>query len=296
VDFWFENHFSPEQRLSPSEEYPQIPAMNPSAYLRTHAAALRSATAACSVRRPKPSAVHDLRACTRRVLALVDTLPLLAALPNPVLLPARASKRFRRLAAPLSRAAGATRDLDVQLALLKSLARAHPDAPRLRTALRDRRKLAARALTRRLHRDSAAMLAALAALERSLAHAPIVPDSVLARLARSLFRAESVHLTARALRESEDALHDLRKAARPPRFLLESASTPRIRAAAKPFRALQQSIGQWHDAALLAAAARSRLKPASPLLARIQRDCARKHTAAKRLAAHSLPARTHSRK
>jgi len=269
--------------------------MNPSAYLRTHAAALRAATAACSVSKPKPSAVHDLRSCTRRVLALVDTLPLLAALRHPVLLPARAARRFHRLASPLSRAAGQTRDLDVLLALLKSLTPksfkdVHPDAARLRTTLRDRRRAAARTLTRRIKRDAADMLEALAALERSLAHAHAVPDAVLDRLARSLFRAEAAHLTRAAIRSSEDALHDLRKAARPPRFLLESASTPRIRAGAREFRALQQSIGDWHDSALLAEAARRSLKPASPLLARIERDRTRKHAAARKLAARFLPA------
>jgi CHAD domain-containing protein len=196
-------------------------------------------------------AVHQLRVAGRRLRV---ALPLLAKNPE-----GRRVARALRLLRRLTRAGGASRDLDVGLALfeehLATLGRLTPE----RAALRRRLRVARARSRQRMAEDL--MDLEIARLRRDL-------RAVLRRRAEDLFTAlarlrQSREERGRELLEAfatlgprfrSDALHRLRIRARKLRYAAEvlAALKDRPSPAAELLRDLQDRLGRVHDAQLLA--------------------------------------------
>lgn len=212
-------------------------------------------------------ALHDMRIAARRLRV---ALPLLATRPD-----GSRVRRSLRILRQVTRAAGASRDLDVVLALAVRTPAVTSEAKVLMRRLRATR-------TRSRHRMSEALL-----------------DLEIARLRRDLRvvvgrRADVLFVTLRRLRETRDALgaeclalietlgerydaaalHRLRIRIRRLRYLAEISDAFRgqTTTAATELRILQDQLGRLHDAHVLAAwfaaqATAARRVGASPLAA-----------------------------
>jgi len=260
--------------------------MRPVLTLREYGVALRASLDACA-QHPTPTHVHHLRTGIRRVEALLDLLPRLAGLPHVT----REAARLRKAAAPLRRAAGVTRDLDVLLGLL-----AQPSAPRqaeiesggahLVLKLERRRKRSARRLTALIADKHSKLLHALDALELALVDAKQAAAATeIDRIALAIFRHATAQSTARSLARSANALHTLRKAAKLTRYLTEAAGKNAVTTrTAQRFHAVQEKIGCWHDWLLLSDFAAQHLEDDHPLLRTLQARKKRTHATALRAA------------
>ena len=127
------------------------------------------------------------------------------------------------------------------------------EAQQLDAHLKKRREHEARALARQVDRHRRDLTAALEDLLSVLRTEPPVTLSSdeLVALAHRWFARQLLHghLAHGRVAANDEALHDLRKAAKLVRYLLESAAgdSERARNAAAEFEAVQEVGGRWHD-------------------------------------------------
>ena len=236
-------------------------------------------------------AVHRARVATRRVreaLAIVEAAGV-----------RHAAARARRLARRLARALGPVREMDVALAELGIVARAHrwpTDAEvALRRWLQDRRTERRRAMRRSL-----AGIGRRAVRARFASAAPDLDERALADAARRqlLRRADRVrrHAAACGTLYAPDRLHALRIAVKKLRYAIEIA-TPLAGEAAVPalraLRAAQRRLGRLHDAQVLVHAIQVLTLETAPTASQdwaarlddLERDCREEHARIVRLTA-----------
>ncbi len=232
-------------------------------------------------------AVHKLRTGTRRVEAHLRMLDVLGSGAHAAKLAEHAKevkavdRRLRRV----RRAAGAVRDLDVQIEIIRydmpSKSAAHDGTPgdavrkqarELRKHLQSRRDKEAEFLITTLKTEEQKLAAALNALEHALkpASQPAVSPEELQRRVEAWFtqqatpllyakgkkhqgKAEREDLRAAIERLDDDALHALRKCSKLCRYMAESApDNAALRQTAERYEAVQETGGKWHDWLLLA--------------------------------------------
>ncbi len=192
---------------------------------------------------PAPDRVHRVRTTVRRLETLLDAL---------VAEPDRNQRKLVKQLAKVRRRAGRVRDLDVQMAALKTL---KIGDSRRKTQLLDdlaqsrarREKKLVGALdkpTRRQLRRRIQRLQAELALAAASPAAASAADPDPAALALRDF--------ARLAREygplNEQNLHDFRMRCKRLRYTAEMAGeTPRVEEMVTPLKQIQDSIGAWHD-------------------------------------------------
>jgi CHAD domain-containing protein len=201
-------------------------------------------------------AVHSLRTGTRKLEAVLRKV--LEDHPGATQLH-KASKKTRRELKRIRRAAGPVRDLDVQGKLAEEL-RDHSrrtgqaskktlasDYEHLDRRLQQRRKRAAAKLEKVLRRNEVQLEAALEDTAKAMAHLGAASPPPL-ETARRWARKSSLPSDG----NFEDNLHGYRKQTKQARYLagLEQDSAP-ARRLAKSLKAMQDSIGRWHDLMLL---------------------------------------------
>ena len=229
-------------------------------------------------------AVHKLRTTTRRVEAHLHLVDLLEHATQPKDIPQHGAEakavhgRLRRV----RRAAGTVRDLDVQMDAIwydapakteekkhEEVAAVRRQAKELRKHLTHTRAVEAARLIATLHSQQQKLAASLRALEQAMkpASVPAITPEAMAERIQQWFSGEirklltperkgrkaKVSLQTRVAQLDEEALHNLRKAAKLCRYMAESApdDSP-VRATAEQFEAVQEAGGKWHDWLLLA--------------------------------------------
>jgi CHAD domain-containing protein len=235
--------------------------------------------------------VHRARVATRRVREALAMVEAAGA--------SHASTRARRLARRLTRALGPVREMDVALAELGIVARAHrwpADAESsLRRWLQDRRTERRRALRRSLAAIGRRSMRARLASAASDLDARALDQVVRRHLLR---RAERVrrHAAECGTLYAPDRLHALRIAVKKLRYTIEIA-TPLAGDAAAPalraLRAAQRHLGRLHDAQVLMQAIQgltleAALAASQDWAARLddlERDCREEHARIVRLTA-----------
>ena len=202
--------------------------------------------------KPVPERVHRLRTTVRRLETLLDAL---------VGEPGRNQRKLMKQLGKVRRRAGRVRDLDVQMAALRSLKigdsrRKAPLMQDLERARARRQKKLVQALDkatlRQLRRRIQRLLADLVLAGGSAAAAPAVAEADPVALALRDF--------ARLVREfaplNEQNLHDFRMRCKRLRYTAEMAGeTPRVAEVVAPLKQIQDSIGAWHDWLVLSARA-----------------------------------------
>lgn len=228
-------------------------------------------------------AVHKLRTTTRRVEAYLHLVELLGDDTRPQHIPehAKEAKAVTQRLRKVRQAAGTVRDLDVQVDAIWydcpaktaakdiAVATVRRQAKALRKHLQHTRKVEAETLIAVLHREKQKLAASLRALEQAMkpASVPGVAPANMGERVQLWFAGEvrtllkpagkarkaKLTLKARVANLDEEALHDLRKAAKLCRYMAESApdDSP-VRAVAEQFEAVQEAGGMWHDWLLLA--------------------------------------------
>jgi CHAD domain-containing protein len=229
-------------------------------------------------------AVHKLRTSTRRVEAQLHLLKLVATSNKRLKLPdyTDQAKAVRRRLTKVRRAAGAVRDLDVQMTIIRmdtplksAVHKGSPDdairqqAKQLRRHLENERDREARKLRIVLKAEEHKLAAKLRALEEALKPArglAAIPSNLSSHV-QQWFTQQAAPLieqpkrkkgeAERSLRQSieamdEDALHTVRKAAKLCRYMAESAPDgATARELAERFERIQEAGGRWHDWLLL---------------------------------------------
>jgi CHAD domain-containing protein len=193
------------------------------------------------------NSVHGFRTGTRRLQTLFDDL-----------LPTRDSnqKKLLKMLLRIRKRAGKVRDLDVQLAALRSLKT--PQEPRRKTQLMHRlielraahEKKLHKMLTKETVRDlSKRLKKALKAVNPEVTREPLgVAKARLGQIARP------------AGTLTEDVLHQYRMLGKRARYIAEFASkSPEADHLIAQLKRSQDAIGDWHDWLLLTEAAAKRL-------------------------------------
>ncbi len=200
--------------------------------------------------RPLPENVHHFRTTVRRIETLLDTL---------VDKPGRSQRKLLKRLGSLRRRAGKVRDLDVQMAALRSLKLGGEAARKARLmreltqerAVRERKLLESfdeatlRSIRKRLLRVSedlpqVASPESADASGRRDGNAPFDP----VELALNRFAQVSREHGA----PSESTLHEYRMACKRIRYIAEMAGKdPRARHVIAHLKAMQDAIGSWHD-------------------------------------------------
>jgi CHAD domain-containing protein len=241
----------------------------PIRFLREQVTALESAITLC-LADPKARPVHRLRTTTRRIEAQLAMLETLAKLPDR----RRAERKARRMLKKIRRAAGAVRDIDVQLDLIDSIV--PEDTPRsmksnagkLRKELEAERDDHSIELVKILQRRQSDLVLALEDLLEALKPVESLSLSAteLVSLAERWFT-ENTPPEPRKGAEDPDYLHSIRKAAKLTRYIAENAPkrAKRPRRLAESFERLQQSGGEWHDWLVLSEIAEDKLGGSSPV-------------------------------
>ncbi|MDE2304105.1 MAG: CHAD domain-containing protein [Gammaproteobacteria bacterium] len=199
-----------------------------------------------------PEAVHRVRVDARRLRALLRAFA-------PVLDPGRA-RRYERGLRDLAAELDAARDAEVALANFGTLA---PSASAARARLGAESRRARRALSRRMQsrawRERLRGLRRIAAEEALVATAPRRLDRLLARTIVQERRRAARALERRPHRAH--ALHRLRIALKRMRYVADECfgDTPEEAAEIEGLRALQDSLGEWHDARRLRAVLRAQV-------------------------------------
>jgi CHAD domain-containing protein len=236
-------------------------------------------------------AVHRARVASRRVREALAMVEAAGA--------GHAATRARRLARRLTRALGPVREMDVALAELGIVARAHrwpTDAEvALRRWLQDRRTERRRAMRRSL-----AAVGRRAVRTRFLSAASDLEERALVDVARRhlLRRADRVrgHAAACGTLYAPDRLHALRIAVKKLRYAIEIATPLGGEAAAPALRALRAAqcrLGRLHDAQVLMQAIQALTLETAPAaspawaarLDDLERDCREEHARIVRLTA-----------
>lgn len=200
--------------------------------------------------RPLPENVHHFRTTVRRIETLLDTL---------VEEPGRSQRKLLKRLARLRRRAGKVRDLDVQMAALRSLklgGEANRKARLMRRlteerAVQERKLLASfdedtlRSIRKRLLRVSEGLPQVSTgesadATGHTAGNAPFDP----VELALNRFAQVSREHGA----PSESTLHEYRMACKRIRYIAEMAGKdPRAKQVIAHLKAMQDAIGSWHD-------------------------------------------------
>ena len=199
--------------------------------------------------RPLPENVHHFRTTVRRIETLLDTL---------VEEPGRSQRKLLKRLGRLRRQAGKVRDLDVQLAALRSLKLGGEAArkARLMRELTEERAVRERKLLASFDEDTLRSLRKR--LVRVSEDLPQVGTAESAdgsgRNDRSAFDPVELALDrfAQVSREhgapSESTLHEYRMACKRIRYIAEMAGKdPRAKAVIAHLKAMQDAIGSWHD-------------------------------------------------
>lgn len=244
-------------------------AAHPLRTLREHVTALEAAITLC-LADPKTRPVHRLRTTTRRIEGQLAMLSVLPGVPGH----RKAAREAAGILKKLRRAAGAVRDIDVQLDLIEEVAagkrsrQLQDDAGKLRKDLEKEREKAAQKLLKVLEKRQTGLTRTLESLLDALKSAEdlSLPATRLVSVTQDWFRKNTPPEPKDGL-DLPDYLHEVRKVAKLARYIAENAPerarTPRRLAAS--FEALQQSGGEWHDWMVLAGIARDRLGASSPL-------------------------------
>lgn len=226
-----------------------------------------------SAEKPQPETVHQFRTVARRIEALLEALS-----PEPDKNQRRLLKRLSRL----RRRAGRVRDMDVQMALLRSLkiGRDSQRKERLMQALSDLRNRREKKLVAKLDKETIREVRRRllkAAQELSLFQEP---PSMAGKLdaarpfdpvATALHEFQRVARAQGALRE--DNLHAYRLETKHIRYIAEMAGEDEsARTIVAELKRMQGAIGEWHDWLELTERAQKTLPPApeSPLMAALQ--------------------------
>ena len=223
--------------------------------------------------KPQAETVHQFRTAARRVEALLEALS-----PDPDKNQRRLLKRLSRL----RRRAGRVRDMDVQMALLRSLkiGRDAHRKERLMQALSELRGKREKKLVSALDKDTVREVRRRlqkAAQKLSLFQEP--PS-----MAGQLDAAQPFDPVATALREfmrvaraqgalREDNLHAYRLETKHVRYVAEMAGEDETaQKIVAELKRMQDAIGEWHDWLELAQRAQETLEPApeSPLMSALQ--------------------------
>ena len=232
---------------------------------------------------PAPERVHRFRTTVRRLETLLDAL---------VAEPGRNQRKLMKQLGRLRRRAGRVRDLDVQMAALKTLKMG--DSRRKRQLMdelaqdrfrREEKLVGAldKATRRQLRRRLQRLQADLAGAGASPATAPAGAEADPAAIALREF--------ARLAREcgplNEQKLHDFRMRCKRARYTAEmGGETPRVQEVVALLRQIQDSVGAWHDWLVLSARAEKLFGDHSevPLLAALRNVTRAKFTEAVRTA------------
>ena len=201
--------------------------------------------------KPAPDRVHRLRTTVRRLETLLDAL---------VAEPDRNQRKLMKQLGRVRRRAGRVRDLDVQMAALKTLkigdsrrkAQLMDDLAQAR-ARREKKLVAAldKATLRQLRRRIQRLLAELVLAGEQAAVAPAAESDPVAVALRDFAR-----LTREFGPLSEQNLHDFRMRCKRVRYTAEMAGeTPRVEEVVGPLKQIQDAIGAWHDWLVLGARA-----------------------------------------
>ncbi|WP_348267959.1 CHAD domain-containing protein [Edaphobacter paludis] len=204
----------------------------------------------------KSKPVHDLRTTTRRIEAQLELLALLPDLPEH----RKPAKKARKLLRKLRRAAGRVRDLDVQRGLIRSKS---DEAHKLRSLFKQQRGQAVERLLDIVHKHQSKLDRHLKALLEMLTSAQslAIPAEHLIQLTLDWY----AHQTSAPIHRNHRQLHDIRKAAKLARYIIESAGSASTRHLALTFESLQKSGGDWHDWHTLSRIARRELSSSSSL-------------------------------
>ncbi|HZU22802.1 MAG TPA: CHAD domain-containing protein [Terriglobales bacterium] len=235
--------------------------------------------------RVSPRAVHGLRTASRRLQSLFSAAG------------SESGHKLHKQLRKLRRQAGKVRDLDVQIAALKSLQvpAIASEQKKLLRALQRRRRKSAEPLREFLGRHWPRLRKSLQAeQERQSSAAAQAPRGHRIQGASAagepLVEALAGFAAAAAdhpLHSAED-LHAFRIAVKKARYAAELA-TPDDEAAAAiaAFKRIQDAIGEWHDWALLASTAEEELGPPqrSALVAALNERARRRLAPARRIAA-----------
>jgi len=224
--------------------------------------------------KPQPDTVHQFRTTARRIEALLEALS-----PDPD----KNQRRLTKRVVKLRRRAGRVRDMDVQMAALRSLkiGRDAQRKDRLMQALaelrskREKRLVSAldketiREVRKRLRKaaQNLSLFAEPAAMDGALdAAAPFDPVGASLRMFVRVARAQGA-----ALRE--DNLHAYRLETKHVRYVAEMAGEDETaQTIVAELKHMQDTIGEWHDWLVLTQRAQELLAPApeSPLIAALQ--------------------------
>lgn len=227
-----------------------------------------------------PRAVHALRTTSRRLQSL------LAAQTN------RDDKLYKQLR-KIRRQAGTVRDLDVQLAALKTLdvPFAATEQDRVIRALQRKRRKSAQTLREFLLAYRPRLRAAFAAEQlgaksstsaKKARNRPVAPDALAKALTNFATSAENLKI------ETTDDLHAFRIVVKKARYTAELAGDePEAVSAIDALKQIQDAIGEWHDLWLLANTADEVLghRHNSALVGALSAEVRKRHTHARRVAA-----------
>lgn len=224
--------------------------------------------------KPQPDAVHQFRTTARRIEALLEALS-----PDPD----KNQRRLTKRVVKLRRRAGRVRDIDVQMAALRSLkiGRDAQRKDRLMQALADLRSKREKRLVSALDKEtirevrkrlrkaakSLSLFAEPAAMDGALdAAAPFDPVATSLRMFVRVARAQGAPLR-------EDNLHAYRLETKHVRYVAEMAGEDQTaQKIVAELKRMQDTIGEWHDWLVLTQRAQEVLAPApeSPLIAALQ--------------------------
>jgi len=223
--------------------------------------------------RPLVERVHQVRTTARRIEALIETLS-----PSPSAVGKKLLKRLARL----RRRAGKVRDIDVQMAALRTLkiGRESERKAQLLEALaemRSRRELrfmaalekdTVRKLRKGLRQVAAALLPPPARYDADQPAAPPLPPASPASPADALQPVplallRFARLSRRRLLLTEENLHAFRTDCKRIRYVAEMAGKdPQARRVVELLKRIQDEVGDWHDWLTLTATAESLFPPA----------------------------------
>ena len=186
--------------------------------------------------KPAASNVHKFRTYSRRVEALVEAL---------VAIPKRKDKRLLKMLARLRKKAGRVRDLDVQIAALRSL-KLPQEAGRKSQLLRvlaDERSAREKKLEKAFDQEQ------VSELRKRLKRCAVkveLPDST-AQLLEQAMR-PVLQLGANQAPLTEKRVHQYRIAGKRARYLAEIAGNdPQAKQLVEQLKRMQDVIGDWHD-------------------------------------------------
>ena len=225
--------------------------------------------------RPLPERVHQVRTTARRLEALIETL-----CPQP----GGTERKLLKLLARLRRRAGKVRDLDVQMAALRTLkiGRESERKSQLLESLADQRrrreqrfadaldKDSVRKLRNKLHRAASDLLPAGLTDPAAAGWADAAPAALQPV---SLALARFAVLSRRQRGFTEDNLHAFRTSCKRIRYIAEMAgNNPLARQVVELLKRIQDEAGEWHDWCTLTEAAEKLFasSSASPLVSALR--------------------------